>query len=68
MATNSVKERLEAYLEYRRISKSEFGRSIGVSTSYVSAIRKSIDKEKIKKIEAIYPDLNIIGYFMGRER
>ena len=66
MATNSVKERLEAYLEYRRISKSEFGRSIGVSTSYVSAIRKSIDKEKIKKIEAIYPDLNIDWLLYGQ--
>lgn len=66
METYTVKERLEAYLEYRRVSKSEFGRSIGVSASYVSAIRKSIDKEKIKRIEEQYPDLNIDWLLYGQ--
>ena len=53
-----VKQRLIEYLKYKRISKSEFGKSIGVSNSYVTAIRKSIDDDKMKSIALVYPDLN----------
>lgn len=54
----TVKERLTEYLNFKRVSKSEFGRAIGVSASYVSAIRKSIDKDKLRIISEKYPDLN----------
>lgn len=60
-----VKERLSAYLSYRAITKSEFGRTIGVSSAYVSSIRRSIDKEKLKSIALNYPDLNIDWLLYG---
>ena len=54
----TVKERLIEYLKYKRVSKSEFGRRIGVSSSYVDSIRKSIDKDKLLSIAESFPDLN----------
>ena len=54
----SVKERLIEYLDFKGISKSDFGRAIGVSSAYVTSIRKSIDDEKVLRILEKYPDLN----------
>ena len=60
MGTNeTVKDRLIQYIEYKHITKSEFCRNIGVSTSYVTSIRASIQPEKMTKIIEIYSDLNI---------
>ena len=56
--SNTVKERLIEYLKAKKVSKSEFGRTIGVSSSYVDSIRKSIDKDKLLSIAKSYPDLN----------
>lgn len=61
----SVKERLIAYLDYKCISKSEFGRAIGVSTSYIHSIRKSIQPDKIQGIAQNYADLNINWLLTG---
>jgi len=61
----SVKQRLISYLEYKNISKSEFGRTIGVSSAYVSSIRKSIDPDKIQSITLNYPDLNLDWLMTG---
>lgn len=60
-----VKERLIQYLDIKNISKSEFGRAIGVSNAYVTSIRKSIDNEKIKAIALTYPELNIKWLLYG---
>lgn len=62
---STVKERLTEYLKTKRISKSEFGKVIGVSNAYVSAIRKTISTEKIQSIAASYPDLNIEWLLTG---
>lgn len=61
----TIKERLLAYLNEKRISKSEFGRSIGVSAAYVNSIRKSIQPDKLDAIIAKYPDLNINWLMTG---
>jgi phage repressor protein C with HTH and peptisase S24 domain len=61
----AVKERLIIYLARKKISKSDFGKSIGVSNAYVTSIRKSIDKDKIKSIASNYPDLNIDWLLYG---
>lgn len=58
MEQNSVKYRLTNYLEYKGISKSEFGRTIGVSSAYITSMRKSIQPDKLKNIQECYPDLN----------
>ena len=62
---STVKERLTEYLKAKRISKSEFGKVIGVSNAYVSAIRKTISTEKIQSIASSYPDLNIEWLLTG---
>jgi hypothetical protein len=45
-----VKERLTEYLKSKKISKSAFGRDIGVSSAYIASIRKSIQPDKLQRI------------------
>lgn len=61
----TVKERLVAYLDSIKISKAEFGRKIGVSSAYVTSMRKSIQPDKIEKIKEVFPDLNIQWLLTG---
>lgn len=65
----TVKERLSEYLKAKRITKAEFGRSIGVSASYVTSMRDngraSIGVEKIERIRQRYTDLNIEWLLTG---
>lgn len=61
----TVKERLVAFLEYKGINKSEFGRMIGVSNAYISSIRKSIQPDKVERIAAAFPDLNVSWLVTG---
>ena len=56
---NTIKERLTAYLEFKKISKSEFGRMIGVSNAFVTSLKKSIAPDKLQRIKAEFPDLNL---------
>lgn len=62
---NTVKERLGAYLEYKGVNKSEFGRRIGVSSAFVSSIRKSIQPDKIALIQKEFPDLDTLWLLTG---
>lgn len=54
----SVKERLKEYLVYKNLSMRKFSQTIGVSSSYVNNINKSIQPDKINSITIHYPDLN----------
>lgn len=54
----SVKERLREYLKYKKISATEFGKTIGVSAAFVNSIRVSIQPDKIESIALNYPDFN----------
>jgi len=56
---NTIKERLIGYLELKRISKSEFGRRIGVSNAFVTSLKKSIAPDKLQRIKEEFPDLNL---------
>lgn len=62
----SVKERIIEYLDYKKISKSEFGREIGVSSAYISSMRKSFQPDKIQSIASKYPDLDINWLLTGK--
>lgn len=62
---DDVKSRLAAYLDAIGVNKSEFGRAIGVSSAYISSIRKSIQPDKLDKISQAYPDLNITWLLTG---
>lgn len=61
----SVKLRLKAYIHYKKISTRAFCREIGVSETYVSSMRNSIQPAKLKKIAEVYPDLNSTWLLTG---
>lgn len=61
----SVKERIKAFIKYKRTTEREFASSIGVSSGYVSAINKSIQPDKIDKIMKQYPELNVSWLITG---
>lgn len=54
----TVKGRLLTFLKDKRISQTEFCKRLGVASTYIGVIRKSIPAEKINKIATLYPDLN----------
>ena len=54
----TVKGRLMTYLKHKRISQVEFCNAIGVASTYIAVIRKSIPSDKVNRIVAHYPDLN----------
>ncbi|MDE6234516.1 MAG: hypothetical protein K2M56_02060 [Muribaculaceae bacterium] len=64
MASN-VKERLLEYLRHRRMTQMEFTKSIGVSPTYIGAMRKSLSTDKVMKIRQLYPDLNTSWLLYG---
>ncbi len=63
--STTVKERLVEFLEHKGINKSEFGRRIGVSSAFVTSMRKSIQPDKIHAIRQEFPDLNIDWLLTG---
>ena len=64
----SVKERLIEFIDYKKISKSEFCRTIGVSNAFVTSIVKSIQPDKIERITLNYPELNTEWLLTGKGR
>ncbi|PRY97747.1 hypothetical protein BY457_11127 [Marinilabilia salmonicolor] len=61
----SVKERLKTFIRYRGVGERHFCRTIGVSESFVSAMRKSLQPDKISNIIHQYPELNIYWLLTG---
>jgi len=61
----TLKDRLTAYLKYKGVNNSEFGRIVGVSNAYISSIRKSIQPDKMSKISENFPDLNMSWLMTG---
>ena len=60
-----VRERLIAFLKFKRVNKSEFAEAIGVSNSYVMNIRNGISPGKIARMKEVYPELNIEWLITG---
>ncbi|MDE5808273.1 MAG: hypothetical protein K2H76_09155 [Muribaculaceae bacterium] len=54
----TVKSRLLHLLKEKRISQTEFARLMGVSPTYIGAMRKSISDLRLKKLLEVFPDLN----------
>lgn len=61
-----MKQRIREYLKYKRITQNNFSASIGVSNAYIPSIRKSIQPDKLARIQECYPDLNIEWLVTGR--
>ena len=55
---STVKGRLLTFLKDKRISQAEFCSRLGVASTYIGVMRKSIPSEKINRIISLYPDLN----------
>lgn len=60
-----IKTRLTQFLEKIGMSKTDFGRKIGVSSAYVTSIRKSIPAEKLMIIKEQFPQLNVDWLITG---
>ncbi len=63
--TTSVKERLALFLEEIGVNKSEFGRRIGVSSAFITSMRKSLQPDKVAAIRDKFPELNIDWLLTG---
>lgn len=66
MEQGTVKQRLTDFLKVKGVSKSEFGRRIGVSSAFVTSIRVSIQPDKLESIALEFPDLNTDWLMTGK--
>ena len=55
---SSVKERLLEFLKEERISATEFTKKMGLSSTYIASMRKSMPEEKVERLTQLYPQLN----------
>lgn len=62
----TVKERLIEFIKLKKISIRSFCRVVGVSETYVSSMRNSIQPDKLEKIIVHFPELNP-GWLMTGE-
>lgn len=62
----NIQERLKRFIKYLNISEREFCRSIGVSPSYVQAVRNKINTATREAMESAYPLLNTEWVLTGR--
>lgn len=58
MKINIIKNNLEKYIAYKKLSNQEFERSIGVSNGYIAKLKGSMGKEKLDYMLEVYSDLN----------
>lgn len=54
----SIKERIQAFIEYKGISVKRFEELCGLSNGYVSSMRKGFGTDKLNNVLSIFPDLN----------
>lgn len=54
----TVKSRLLELLREKRMTQTEFARRLGVSPTYIGAMRRSIPDDRMRKLMQIFPDLN----------
>lgn len=61
----SVKQRLTMFLRKKEIKGIDFCETIGVSSGFISGMRKSIQPDKLYAIAINYPELNIEWLLTG---
>lgn len=54
----SVKQRILQLLKAKRMTQTEFTKHLGVSATYIGAMRKSMPEARFKKVFELFPDLN----------
>lgn len=55
---DTFKERLIRLLKAKHITQTEFTRRLGVTSTYIGAMRKGMPKERLKQVYQMFPDLN----------
>lgn len=55
---SSVKERLLHLLKVKHMSQAEFARHLGVSPTYIGAMRKSVSNARLQDILQLFPDID----------
>lgn len=63
----TVKQRLIAFIKYKKLSQKKFEQMVGVSNGYVNNIGRSIGTDKLEKIREVFPDLNTHWLINGGE-
>ena len=61
----TVSERIRVFVRYKKISISEFCRTLEVSSAYVSSMQQSMSLKMLQRISLIYPELNILWLQTG---
>lgn len=56
--TTTLKGRLLTYLAHKGLSQTEFSERLGVSPTYIGAMRKGLSMDKLRQLQKIFPDLN----------
>ena len=54
----TMKQRLIRLLKVKHMTQTEFARHLGVSATYIGAMRKSMPKDRLKVVFELFPDLN----------
>lgn len=54
----TMKQRLIQLLKAKHMTQTEFARHLGVSPTYIGAMRKSMPKDRLKVVYELFPDLN----------
>lgn len=54
----TMKQRLIQLLKAKHMTQSEFARRLGVSPTYIGAMRKAMPKDRLKVVFEMFPDLN----------
>lgn len=62
---STVKQRLIAYLAYKRIGQIKFAKMAGLSGGFVGNIRQSIQPKTLSMISKAFPDLNTAWLITG---
>lgn len=55
---NTVKGRLQAFLRHEGLTQTQFARRLGVSPTYVGAMRRGLSVEKTQRLGEVFPHLN----------
>ena len=61
----TVKDRIKLFLEKKNLTGIDFCNTIGVSSGFISAMRTSLQPDKIKSIAINYPELSIEWLLTG---
>ena len=62
----TVKGRLLEFLRRERMSQVEFAEKLGVSPTYIGAMRKGLSSEKMLKVSSLFPHLNLDWLAYGK--